>query len=127
MARHIIAFEGRKMFPGQIVEKGAFFWGPEPIYITKSAEYHSDLPVGKATDLRREEDGSITAELSCEVPEGMAATVYCTSVASNAEYAPEHDGDVLVISALIRQVFFTAGVPWVGKRPGDDIQPLVVE
>lgn len=58
MTRKVIAWEGEIKLPDTLIERGALMW-EEPLPITAN-----DYKVlGFADDLRREEDGSITADL----------------------------------------------------------------
>lgn len=59
--RRIITWEGVYTIPQTFIEKGALTWDNEPLPVT--AQNGTEI-LGRATDLRREEDGTITAELT---------------------------------------------------------------
>lgn len=59
--RRIITWEGRDTIPQVHIQKGALTWDKEPLPIHAQGGV---TVLGLATDLRREEDGSITAELT---------------------------------------------------------------
>lgn len=63
--RKIISWEGAEKVPHVIFEKDALTWGDEPLPLVWNFQ-HNDVKalLGNASDLRREEDGSITAELT---------------------------------------------------------------
>ena len=62
--RKIITWEGEEKVPGIIIEKGALTWGDDPIPVCWNFQYDIENLLGNATDLRREDDGSITAEIT---------------------------------------------------------------
>lgn len=122
--RKIIGYEKVEKIPGQLILEGAFKWNEtEPIPVTTHWSRSMDHPqsiIGKATDLRREEDGAITAEIDIpdypEYFEHFSFTVYANKV---HPLHPDDDGLWRVETATIREVFGIAnhafpeaGVPW---------------
>lgn len=106
MTRVVIAFEGKMVIEGFYLKPAALWWDEAPLPITHDpTQAH---PLGWATDLRRESDGSITAEVNdLELPEGVGATIYCTDVQE------EYDNSQRVVSgARVRCLFLTSDVPW---------------
>jgi hypothetical protein len=68
--RRVIAVEGRATTDGRFIASGALTW-PENKPIPIRIQNHHDLvgkAVGKATHLRREDDGSITADIDIRRP-----------------------------------------------------------
>lgn len=66
--RMVIAHEGVDL--GYFINKGALYWEEESFPVVTGVSFSVDRinhPIGTATELRREEDGKITAEIS--VPE----------------------------------------------------------
>lgn len=113
--RKTIAREGEEWIPGQLLEVGSLKWGDEPIPVTKSAEW-DDLEslIGTATDLRREDDESVTAEIElneefASAIADMSFTVYCNEVKS---IGPREVRPWRITSARIRAIFFAPTVPW---------------
>lgn len=114
--RKIIAFEGTIKIPGLLLELGSLKWSEEPIPVTSSWTAKRDWEIiGKARDLRLEDDGSITAEFTPlvdsynETIERNSFTVFANEVFSNTE------NNVRVVqSATIREIFIPEpnGVPW---------------
>lgn len=64
--RRVIAIEGRETTDGRLIAPGALTWSDGPIPI-KTAYGLGDY-VGKATNLRREDDGTITADIDIKRP-----------------------------------------------------------
>lgn len=60
--RYIIAVEGEQKVMDQFVTHGALFW-EEDKKLPVVWNFHDNEAVGQATDLRREKDGTITAEV----------------------------------------------------------------
>lgn len=119
--RHIIGVEGRQVLPNQFVELGACVWPDEAIPVETYLEQWVARLVGRATDIRREDDGTLTAEIDVEIPKGLAATLYCDGLSYDKERYNE-TGIMIITSCRIRSVFLSSGVPWISKKPGDHIE-----
>lgn len=63
--RKTICIEGKKTVPGQFLETGSLKWEEGKQYPI-TWEYKHDKIYGWASDIRREDDGTITAELDIE-------------------------------------------------------------
>lgn len=63
--RHVILREGSPVWPGgPTIEVGATLWHiDKPVYVLENFDYSVNSMRGKATDIRRERNGEITAEL----------------------------------------------------------------
>ncbi|HEY5443375.1 MAG TPA: hypothetical protein VIJ87_02680 [Pyrinomonadaceae bacterium] len=61
--REIISWEGEEKLKGIFIEKDALTWDDKGIPVVWNYEMDR-LPMGRATDIRREPDGSITAEIT---------------------------------------------------------------
>lgn len=122
MPRKIIAFEGRVMIPGQLIESGSLTWGDERIPVTRYARTGdiSDL-LGYATELRREDDGSITAEVDAGEYTVLLEKDVAVTITIKPAVWEEVDGVKHVTAGKIVEVFMTPDVPWVGKKPGDEV------
>lgn len=112
--RKIIAWEGEEKIPGQVLETGALKWNDDkPIPVTKSADWDVTSVIGTATDLRREDNHTITAEIELNEEfapaiADMSFTVYCNQVkGSDVSKEPWR-----ISSARIRAIFFAPTVPW---------------
>lgn len=112
--RKIIAWEGEEKVPGQFLEVGSFKWGNEPIVVTKNTEWDADSVIGEATDLRREDNGSVTAEIKLQegftiLLDDLSFTVYCNDLKSigSRGFPPSR-----LSSARIRAIFADTSVPW---------------
>lgn len=62
MTRHIVCYEGDQRIPDQFIIDGALKWLDEKITISTNFDFGIP-PIGLATEFRREDDGSITAEI----------------------------------------------------------------
>jgi hypothetical protein len=75
--RHIICFEGKEKVPGQFIAVDALTWldGDIPVL----ANFDDSQLIGYGTDIRREKNGSLTAEITLldgeKVPKGMAVSI----------------------------------------------------
>jgi hypothetical protein len=109
--RVVIAFEGKQTLKHQSLLPNALKWDEEPIPISVNADW-SKPPVGMATDIQRDDEGVITAEVDESiVPEGYSATIYCDKLVGTREQ--KNGEDVYVVgSARIRALYFTTAVPW---------------
>jgi hypothetical protein len=63
MTRRVIAIEGRPTTDGRLIEVGVLKWDNEPIPVLALGSDPFPYIVGKATDLLREDDGKITADI----------------------------------------------------------------
>lgn len=112
--RKIIAWEGDEMVPGQILEINSLKWSNEPIPVTRHADDWAQPPIGNAGDLRREDNGSITAEIELieeldVILNDMSFTVYCNEVKA---LGPRDVRPLRVTTARIRAIFSDTTVPW---------------
>lgn len=109
--RKIIAWEGREMVPGVIIEVGALTWS-EPLPIVWSFQHDLSNLLGTARDLRREEDGSITAELDIRDDTEQQRSVktllenrdVSTTIFANELTERIENGKRLVFAGAIREV-----------------------
>jgi hypothetical protein len=62
VTRYIICQEGKENVPGQFLLDGSMNWGEDKIWVSWNFN-HQDPKIGYASDIRREEDGWITAEI----------------------------------------------------------------
>lgn len=88
--RKIIAIEGRDTVPGQFLEPSCLKWNEGEVYPLVWNFSWERPPIGTATDIRREDDGTLTAELTITDEQALAlmehgdgsATFYANEVAS---------------------------------------------
>jgi len=103
--RRIISWEGEEKVPGILIEKGALVW-EEPIPISLNGLH--EMPIGLAWNVRREEDGSITAEFERkagpEIGEDVKFTIYASEVKLDKEKWA-YDGFRHVTHARVREIF----------------------
>jgi len=125
--RHIIAFEGRETVPGQFLEHGSLKWDEDTkLIVVWQANFDDPRNIiGTGTDIQRDENGVLTAEIEWNDPEKMeqlakdvAVTIWANEV--NADRDKETD-NITVHSAKIKALLTTPSVPWVGMSIGDDL------
>lgn len=107
--RQKIAHEGAEYVRGQVVEHGAFVWEEDiDLPVIFSNEWPGmEQMVGWASDIRREEDGVITAEISWIDQTYEGTTVFCLDAMIT------HEDDLMVVRhARITRVFIAPDVPW---------------
>ena len=98
--------------PGQVWYPGSHVWDEEPIPIFLNSEYQDwrTNKIGTATDIRREDDGRITAEIEYEVdavPPLLATTVFCI----DTEWHMFED-ILFITKGHIKSLFLTIDCPW---------------
>lgn len=105
-----ICYEGKETVKGQLITPGALTWSDDPIPISVGSDW-SKPPIGYATDLRREDDGTITAE----VPDlDILSNEWGLSIWAN-ETIEGHESteDLRVVdSGHLRAVFWSTDIPW---------------
>lgn len=112
MARMTISWEGTEAVPGIIIQPGALRWEDEELPLCWNFD-HNEL-LGVASDIRREDDGQITAEITIYeetdnqkhaqvvMDHGdVATTVYVTDL---SEHKDEDGNKRIVESGRIRSV-----------------------
>lgn len=107
-----IAQEGSEVIPQQLLLDGSLKWSDAPVSITNQV----GILLGSATNIRRETDGMITAELDLvddfwtelePIKKDIGFTIAASSTLESWE------GPLRIIhEAPIREVFLTPGVPW---------------
>lgn len=113
MKRRGVAVEGRPTVDGRLIAGGALWWnsGPIPIMANATAEDRwGSVLIGKATDLRREDDGTITALLHIDVADddNFVITVMDTVTV---------DDEPVVLKGRIVEIFrTTTGWPWAEEK-----------
>jgi len=107
MTRHVVAIEGRPSGDGRLIEVGALVWEHDPIPVT---DLEGAGILGKATDFRREDDGSITADvyLMADVDPDRLLTISADQVSPTKD----PDGTLRYSHARIRGLFTTTKWPW---------------
>ena len=109
--RRIISWEGEEKVPGIFIEKGALVWDERlPVAING---LHS-MPSGPAEDIRREDDGSITADIQIDVdiPDSAEFSIFVNEVALNKEKSV--NGFLHITHARAREVFMVPAHEAVG-------------
>lgn len=113
--REVIAYEDVYHPALSFLKYGSIKWAGEyPIPITAWESYTHKL-LGEASDIRRGDDGEITAEIQwfdedykTAVEDGlMALTLWCNDL--DAEHI---ENTMVVQSAMLRKIYPTIGVPW---------------
>lgn len=110
--RKIVSWEGEEKVPGILIEKGALTWGGE-VPLFANADLTANDVIGKASDFRREEDGSITAEITPTLgryPEivehleemGFAVFVDRLRVSHGRKTRNIHEGRILYVYVHLR-------------------------
>lgn len=114
MKRRGVAVEGRPTGDGRLIAGGALWWndGPIPIMAREdgSEDHWGAVIVGKATDLRREDDGTITALLHIDVADddNFVISVMDTVIV---------DDEPVFLKARIVEIFrTTTGWPWAEEK-----------
>jgi len=111
MTRVTICREGQDPGFPQILEPGAVKFDPEKEYFVSMHNlFHDpDMVVGKAREVRREDDGTITAEVGdLEIPIGYGVTIYGRKVVSRMD-----ENDVVrVESCELMSLFLDDSVNW---------------
>lgn len=116
MVRKIVALEGKSDGHGLFIEKGALDFSDQKYPLTWMGDYQK-LPIGVATDFRREEDGYITAEITfydestAELSDDVDYSVYANQV---VEDKPQEKvmQDRHVTYARVRCVTTTLSAGW---------------
>lgn len=110
--RSIIAQENGEPITGRVIEADALVWSEGPIPITVYPFQKPSTILGAATELRREDNGDITAEVGdLEPPLGSGFTI------SANELLTKRVGRVEKIThARIREIFISDGLPWARKE-----------
>lgn len=122
MTRRTIGLEGTPTEDGRLIQHGALTWADEPLPIRivppDSSGHEGAHLIGKLTDIRREPDGAITADVgTTEYPPGWGPGFDLDSV--------DYDivDDVMVIkSARLRAVTITENPCWP-NRVTDPVAP----
>lgn len=114
MTRMRIAREGANTKDGRLIASGALEWR-EPVAVTGPPSGHSygDREIiGRATDIRREVDGFITAEIDC-APHGLYPQI------SVIEAGPIENGllrtaddRIVLLKGELREVHFGDNPVW---------------
>ena len=91
MTREIVAYEGKRSVNGYLLHPGALKWDEEALIpVTEHFDWTQQTAWVKGSDIRREDDGSITAEMGdIEVPEHQRVTIYCTQLITEEEQRGE--------------------------------------
>lgn len=113
MVRHTIAVEGVPKPDGRVMQEGALYWNKDVFPIVGTS---SEFPIGEATDIRREADGKITAELSIDLEKDCQAFVFMDQVCF------ENEPDRLVVTDL---VITNGRLLAVFIGPNEDLYPAV--
>lgn len=121
--RYRFAREGIQTKSGHFLEPEALVWEEKPILVVWGNDFSwPDNILGKATDLRREEDGWLTAEIEWTTEKGKQAeklidrdiflTVYCNKILPDTwvEGPVRH-----VEKANLLSIFTTLEDTWVRK------------
>lgn len=116
MTRHIISREGVvEDFDKTLLEVGSLTWDEGRVPVGWEFKWDGQFLLGYAENLRREENGDITAEITfqereLEVHSGrefLGATVYASSVVQKMS-----KGVRVISGAKVKGVAITMGVPW---------------
>jgi hypothetical protein len=120
--RYRIAREGIDTIVGNHLEVGALkFDATETYIVTWNNDFHVDNIVGNATDLRREEGGWITAEVTWSGEKSPEVSklvdreeVWLTIYATQVEDQRRINAQRVVSSATLRALYLTPGLksPW---------------
>lgn len=111
--RHTIGYEGRDMGFGHILLPGALKWDDShPYPVLEKSDYTSPI-VGTASDIRREEDGRITAEIDFPMPTNLAATIFANEIKLPEGVSWAGEPPIPIESVVLRSLFFDDKVPWV--------------
>lgn len=115
MTRQIICYEGKHPVNGKFISKGALTWDEEkPLPVVLKPSDNGPL-VGLATDLKREDDGAITAEMKFnarnnsvleDLPSGLGWTIYASDIKWSDMV------ETILVSGVIREVFLAPSLPW---------------
>lgn len=105
--------EGIKEFSHRLAD-GCLKWVDGEKYPVVNGPVFNDPNriVGTATDIRREENGVVTAEIDFDLIDGLGVTIYANQVERTGSW---ENNDVVVTSATIRSFFTTVEVPWSGS------------
>lgn len=110
-----VAQEGEKIkeFDHRLTD-GCLKWVEGKEYpVLKSAKFDDPSNIlGHATDIRREDNGVITAEIDFELMNGLGVTIFANKVERTGSW---EENNVVVTSATIRAFFTTVEVPWSGS------------
>lgn len=109
---------------GHVVMPGGFVWDEDKVYPIEDRPREGNPSVGligTARDLRREDDGTITAEVT--IPEHPMLRGYLTIFGNKLEFEEgrgvEGPPPILVKSVTIKAIFVDVNTPW-GKEIVDD-------
>jgi len=116
--RHVVAYEGVDHGFGYILAPGSLKFPEGDVPVTWNFNHNDAEAVwGKASDFRREEDGSITAEITFNdeardkalaIADVVGATFWATEVVKDKTQGI----DPVVTSAKIRSGALSMGIPW---------------
>lgn len=126
--RHVIAYEGVDHGFGYILAPGALKFPEGPVPLTWNFDHSNPASVwGHADDFRREEDGSITAEITFvdDVTEkidkicgDVGATFWANKIHRNIKTDP-----TTVVTGHIKAAYLSPSVPWrLSKKEEEDGQ-----
>lgn len=112
-----ICQEGEESYKinGQVIDIGAIKWEDTPYAITWEAMWDAEHLLGKATDIQRDENGLLTAEIDMESLTDNGRRVWAdvgTTIYANKLVTQRIDGIMHVTSCQLRALYFTLGVPW---------------
>jgi len=113
--REIISWEGEEKLKGIFIEKDALTWDDKGIPVVWNYEMDR-MPMGRATDIRREPDGSITAEITLNDHEDavhagpmlvlgdVGCAIWANEIVKTVEDGVQHvsHGNVKAIGVVLR-------------------------
>ena len=105
--RKVISWEGEEKIPGIVLEIGALKWDENKQYpVTRGDQLR--LPIGRARNIRREENGAITAEIHLHedfrsVLDNVSVTIYGNELVQ--KFVGEGGALRRVSSVTLREVF----------------------
>jgi hypothetical protein len=124
--RVTIAHEGVEVVPGQLLLADACQWGEKRIPIVTNNNDLSQLPIGWAWDLQRE-DGRISAEVEFNEDNKKDAEILLENhdmgltIYANELVAKQEAGTMLVSSCMIRSLFFDIGIVPLREKAGVEL------
>jgi hypothetical protein len=127
MSRQIICYEGVEKVSGQLIEVGALKWEEGKDYPVVWAFNFAGPPIGNARDIRREEDGSVTADVDIHdermTQNDLLQDFAVTISGSNTEVKIDQERNLNTFSSvklrgLSLVIHGLHGVPWKWKMEG---------
>jgi hypothetical protein len=104
--------EGKLSVDGRFIVPGALTWNPGPIPVV-GAGFAGEI-LGRAENLERHPDGTITADIT--LMDGRNPSVVCSIYTTNVEYHLDDHNIMQFTSGIIRSIIVVDNWPWADDK-----------